>query len=263
MAHSFSFSRTFALILLPMLVVAAGCKGRVGDPLPESERQVRADSFMSELDSQFNGQYTFKFMKFGQDDGNFAIIQYTETSTGTVRVMAADLAEYTPGTDYFSYAATRRFYFRLADQGDGTYKCKISTCIGYDRSPKSSSLVFEATESTPRDLEKAGALIEQLNLVQMSENLSAQFGLSEERSLVVAKLATQWNKISKTRAMTPADTAVLAKSALGSSLGEFEEAYMSAIQGNAANYDALVKKAADLNEISPEQFNEIVGKLTN
>ncbi len=249
------------LILLAALSVTS-CKGKdqPGVPLSADERTVRSDAFMAELNKEFSNEYSFQFIKYGQDDGNFAVIRYTDKN-GVSRVMAADLAQYTPGTDYWSYASSRRFYFRLTDQGDGTYKCKMSTCIGYDKQPRSSSLVFEATQANPRDLEKAAAFIEDMKVNEMSANLSAEFGLSEERSLRVAKLATQWDRLSKSRAMTASDADVVAKEIIGTSLHEMDEAYMDMIQGNGAHYDALMTQAAQLNDVSPEQFNQITARL--
>ncbi len=249
------------LILLTALSVSS-CKSKdkPGVPLTEDERTVRSGAFMTELNKEFSSQYTFQFIKYGQDDGNFAVIRYTDAD-GVSRVMAADLSEYSPGTNYWDYAASRRFYFRLSDQGNGTYKCKSATCIGYDREPRSSSLVFEATESSPRDLEKAAAFIEEMKVHTMSTNLSAEFGLSEERSLRVAKLASQWERLSKSRAMTAADSDVMAKEIIGTNLREMDEAYMEMIQGNGAHFDTLMTRAAQVNDVSPEQFNQIAARL--
>lgn len=259
----FNVSRLVAMAAVAVICLSSyGCRrDRPGKPLDPDERQARADAFMTELEHEFTGRYTFKWVKFGQEDGNFAVIEYTDLSTGAKRVMAADLAEYTAGTNYFEYAASRRFYFRLTSNGDGTYSCKQSSCIGYDRTPRSSSLLFEATEGTPRDLEKAAAFLEEFKIANMSEHLAASFGLSEERSVRMAKLISQWDRISKSRAMTAQDADVIAKEALGTSFREFDEAYVESIQGSSARYNAMIKRAADLNEISPEQFNAILGRL--
>src|SRR5690606_82828 len=74
----------------------------------------------------------------------------------------------------------------------------------------SNSAALSAAGSS-RDLEKMQAMVEMNKVRQISQQVGIKFGLSAERAIQVAKLSTQWNQLSSSRELTPADVDTFSK----------------------------------------------------
>ena len=89
-------------------------------------------------------------------------------------------------------------------------------------------------------------------------NLENQFGLSEERSLEVAKLVSNVSKIKKNRGVTSRDLDAFSQKPLGFNVDEALKAYEKLAQGEGQNWEELMERAAQTNDISPESMKEII-----
>src|SRR5690606_4253302 len=125
--------------------------------------------------------------------------------------------------------------------GDGTY---------YDNDGN----IYETTQFAMKDLTKAYALLEMQENEAMAESLVEQFGLSEERSLQVAKLLNGYKKLSQTRSLETKDLKALGEELLGFDLNLMTQA-------SFADESALLEIAAKKNNISPEHTQEILEDL--
>ena len=119
-------------------------------------------------------------------------------------------------------------------------------------------LLFAFIESY-KDLEGMGAKKEFIEIENSAANFQSQFGLSEERSFEVAKIVNAYNKIGKKRALTTKDRNIFTHSLLGVDYKSSKKALESHIQGDENALTDILEKASDVNGISPEQVQELVG----
>jgi flagellar biosynthesis/type III secretory pathway protein FliH len=122
-------------------------------------------------------------------------------------------------------------------------------------------LIFEETSMTSKDLEKRAAATEKYLVSEMGKQISAKFGLSQERSFKVAKIANHWRKFSTTRAVTADDADAFSEELIGANLKEVEAAVKSSMRGEASELNSLLEKAAAQNQTSPEKITLIMNKL--
>ena len=117
--------------------------------------------------------------------------------------------------------------------------------------------LYESTVATAKDLEKMGGMAQSFKVLKDAEFYAAQYGLSESRSIEVAKMVSAFKQVSGSRSLTDADAESFSQELLGVSFGEVK----SALTGTASNLDALIEKAAEKNDISPEHMSEIIGTI--
>jgi len=91
---------------------------------------------------------------------------------------------------------------------------------------------YEQTSVGSKDLEKIGAFMEARKIQRTAEYLAAEFGLSEERGMEVAKLTSNFEHLSKMRSLTDADANSFAEEVIGTDMKTARAAYEKAIQGN-------------------------------
>ena len=120
---------------------------------------------------------------------------------------------------------------------------------------------FEEKVASIKDLEKIANKIEVLNRYKISNHLTNRYGLSEERSLQIAKLAQNWKKVSKKRQMSEADSKKFFERVVGVSFVSTIEALNLKSQGDQTSFDALIEKASEYNGVDPESFKEILDKF--
>jgi hypothetical protein len=241
---------------------------------------TKALSFMTDLQKHYaasTSSSSISFVKFGKEDKNYVVLKYTSydpatysPSTGAVTVLdqyyiAIDLKSYVGGqnlTGIVNYFSTNTLYSNLSDMGDGTFRCIGSAgCTNFSGASASSTMVFEKTQPSLRDLESAAALVEDLDIKNKAENLAAKFALSEERAFEVSKLLSQWNKLSHRRSMTDADAEAFSMELMGAKVSEVQKAYLKSLYGNTSELESLINRAAEVNGISSENMNRIVEEL--
>ncbi|MBF0363178.1 MAG: hypothetical protein HQK49_19305 [Oligoflexia bacterium] len=220
-------------------------------------REVWVDGYYS-TDSQWNdgyydydgnwvdGYYTYTDV---WHDGYWTTVTDSYTYLVDQGYVAYNIDNYSYGMAWDNYVATRDANWLvsgLSPVGGNMYKDDVS------------GFIFEETSPSTKDLEKMGSFIESFKESSLANQMVADFGLSEDRALLIAKYATNWKKLSDRRAMTDADANIMFKQVFGFSATEARDAVTRYVQGERANYQNLVEKASKANGVSPEHINKLL-----
>lgn len=122
-------------------------------------------------------------------------------------------------------------------------------------------LLFEDSSLTNKDTLKRAAVVEQYLVVEMAKQVKGKFGLSDERSLKIAKASNHFRKFSTTRALTSEDTSAFSEEIIGADLKSIEKAYDGSRKGDISSFQSILEKAAQKNGTSPEKMAQIVTKM--
>lgn len=153
---------------------------------------------------------------------------------------------WTVGTDIRSYMDSQTWW-GVTYIGNGFYQ----DVDGY---------VYEETAANGKDLAKMTAMKQALDINASAKNIQAQFGLSADRSQVLARLAVQLKNNPK-GSMTDADFDAYSKEIVGSTFSEIKSAVTKMAQGDSSSADSLINKAAATNGVSSEQAHKILESL--
>ena len=137
---------------------------------------------------------------------------------------------------------------------EGYYTTDYSTTYYYD----GGGFTFAESNSQSKDLDAIANSVETANHAAVANSIVAKFGLTEDRAETLANLAVQYSTLENSRRLTGADKEVFAKKALNVSFGDLESAYKASAQGNSAQYNTLIGKAADFNGMSPEKARTLM-----
>lgn len=229
---------------LTIVSILASCTGSGG-------YLTLAEEFVDELNWYYDTTYGSEFIlvkEHGEEAYDYAVI-YDEWEG---EYSAWNLSFYYRGMsmdEYFYYAGSDDIIMGLDPLGGNRYYS-----WEYD-------VIFEKTEGESKDLEKVSAFIEEKRIAKMGEKLAAEFGLSEERSIEIAKLTRQWTDLKKKRSLTDADAHAFSEKLFGFDLNKASAAYKKSLEGDKADLDALFDQAAEVNGTSPERVNQIFNKL--
>ncbi len=237
-------------------VAAANAAGYSSGQADAQANAVKAANFMVSLQAS-SPSSTYSVVKFAQDNADVVVISF---GSGPVMYAAVDISDYTTGTNANTYAMTHPVYINLTNNGNGTFSCNAGTCMNAS-GPTSSTMVFEKTTTASKDMDKAAAFVESYRVETMAAGLASEFGLSEERSLKVAKLAASWDKLAKTRALTNADADMFAQELAGVNFAEINSAEQSVMNGSMTELNSIITKAAVVNGTSSENMSAIMMKL--
>jgi hypothetical protein len=119
---------------------------------------------------------------------------------------------------------------------------------------------FEEAKGSGKDLESLGANLESLSNGEISSNLEENYGLSEERAASVAKITSSFKKIQNKRALTAKEMNIYTQKVLGVDYTAGKKALEKHIQGDSADMEKLMDRAADFNGTSPEAVTELMGE---
>ncbi|MES2964905.1 MAG: hypothetical protein V4760_13525 [Bdellovibrionota bacterium] len=160
------------------------------------------------------------------------------------------IGAYSPGMNVANYinAYSSSMYYDLDYLGGNQYQDWYT------------GLVFEEGAPTSKDLAKVAAFKQEVRVQKSAKKIQADFGLSEERSREVAKLAVQLADAPKS-SMTTNDYDNFSKELLGSSISQFNQAMKKSAEGDTSALNGLLDKAAKVNGVGPEHMNKIVGEL--
>ena len=122
-------------------------------------------------------------------------------------------------------------------------------------------MILEETSSTTKDLESMGVNLESFANVELASNLEENYGLSAERAQSVAKITSSFQKIQNKRALTAKEMNIYTQKVLGVDYTAGKKALEAHIQGDSSEMDALIEKAAEMNNIDPEAVGEMVGEF--
>ena len=184
---------------------------------------------------------------------------------------AYDLTNYTAGQDFSEWltANMNAVSGRLAAQW-GT------TCTAYDSLggctffqdivvgylDPNTNVLYEETGASSKDLQKLAAFKQTLQVQHSAQTLKARFGLSDDRSNEVARLAVQLAK-TPARSMTDADYDSFSREITGTSFKKLSAAMKASREGNTKSLNDIIDTAAKVNGVGPEHMNAILKELTN
>jgi hypothetical protein len=118
--------------------------------------------------------------------------------------------------------------------------------------------LFEKGEGNPKDLLAMTERAEQVSNQIAAGVIAHDFGLSEERSEEIALLANEWRQLKNLRTMTDADVEKFSQPILGFNISTAAKAVQS---GDTETVDALIEKAAETNDTTPENIRGLMVKF--
>ncbi len=258
--------KLMGLLSLLALMTLASCGGGGdggGTVVVPPQPVDKVQSFIDLLNSRYlydSSYYVAKRPEMSATEG-FVVVYSQDTG-----YIAYDLKYYLQGdswSTYSTYAEYQPVYIHSTSNdvytnevfyfGDAFQNTYTGSYVG--------EFMFDETSETGKDLEKAYALIEAHKNSKIADALSSEFGLSEERGLKIAKLVTDWKKLSKSRSMTSADANVFTKELLGVDMQKAETAIKKHLEGDDSQMSDVLKKAAKANGTTPEHMNELLNTV--
>jgi hypothetical protein len=222
-------------MLLGAIVACGGSSG-------SGSSQDAVDQFIDNLNWEDPFDTYFVAKKYTLQGSNWIIV---EVAFGEYYAFDMDaLFFYASDLNAFWDTAIPAFYV-----GDGLYE-------------DIDGFLYEKTTGSAQDLEKMGAVIEEKRNLELSEQLVADYGLSEKRSLEIAPLIREYQNLSKIKELTEAD----ANAFLGEALGIDVKAAIAELKkdqaGQKNNLSKFIDQAAKNNGITnAEDKATIISKL--
>ena len=219
---------------LPFLVIIMSLT--LGTPSCEFKIRPQHERFYSSVVYGAPAGTSFRYVKRSERHPSYIILEEND------RFYAMKYSAYYHfgrRDDYTHYEYYQKRKFEVTDQGNGEYKSTIR--------------IFEESSSEGKDLEKMAALEEKRDHEKLVSSLIENYGLSEKRSHNVARLIGNWERIQNSRHMTSNDQDIFLKKVTGSDKSAWEKALKDKV-----GVEDLVEKASLVNNISPEQFKEIL-----
>lgn len=121
--------------------------------------------------------------------------------------------------------------------------------------------LYQESSMTPKDLETVGAFMENIRVQEIGNAMAENYGLSESRGLEIARLAMEWQQVSKSRSLTDKDANAFSEKILGFNLTTAKDAYKKSLQGSEKGFQELINKAAEVNNTTPEHMNELISSF--
>lgn len=115
---------------------------------------------------------------------------------------------------------------------------------------------FENTSGGSKDLDAYAAIREEASQGKIADRFKSEFSLSSDRAKELANLTAKYMKLENTRALTKSEKDHFATKSLGVSMNQIETAMRSRAMGYDAEYDALLKQAAQVNKTTPEMIGK-------
>lgn len=136
----------------------------------------------------------------------------------------------------------------------------LPTLSRYDKKRLHDKYPFEVRTTAIKDLELMGARKEEEQIDILKESIENQFGLSESRSLKIAKSYHSFKRLGNKRSIEKKDWDILTRKLFGFDYQTGKKALERHIQGDSSSLENLKNKAAELNETSPQHIQEILGE---
>lgn len=277
---------TYGLLLSTTLLTSCSDNGGNGGGAPGYTHKELAVKFVEELN--LNADFEVELIKKSTDQSDFIVIYDPLYDSYD----AIDIENYDPSLDNASdyyHLNSASFYYDL-DEIPGHYEGRWvgewvdeyawdeETGTWYDTGYNTyqetyqdvwidtkyrdvnSGLYFEKTAASPKDLAKMAAIKEAAAIDKTAQHLSSNFGLSIDRAKEVAKLSSHWKKASK-KSMTNSEIDAFSTELLGFSITTGKKAVQESIAGESEDLEALVKKAAEANGITPEHATKLMSKV--
>lgn len=158
------------------------------------------------------------------------------------------IGNYSVGQDLSNYLYYNQsyFYFNLVPDVGNTY---------YD--PVTGTRFSVQANGSQKNLAKMQSLKQDLAIQKSADSLRAQYGLSSEKSVDVARFAYKL-KTSPAGTYNKGDYDAFAKDLVGSSISDFQNDIKS---GNDTSLNARIQKAAQETGMGPEGVNKLIGDV--
>jgi hypothetical protein len=117
-------------------------------------------------------------------------------------------------------------------------------------------VIFSENQTSIKDLEAIGAQMEDYGHQELSEKLTAEYGLSVDRAKNVAKSIQAYKKITTKRSLTAKEQDFFSQNLLGVDYKKVSASFTS-----GEGMDELLERAADVNGTSPEQVSAIINEV--
>lgn len=227
--------------IIMVTLIVASCHNAT---TPANTLNSNARNFVNNLVADSGYSENFYVLKAPTDQGSgWVVVQDGFGDIYTINIYDSNL-RYSYGSDlsYFDNQAIPATYI-----GGGYYQ-------------DIDGFIYEETSASAKDLEKMGVAMENLNNAKFGKDISEKFGLSEERSLDVAKMVSSYKKLSKSRAMTESDADSFMVKLLGTDAKTTMDAFNDLKEGNAEKFDSVLEQAAKVNGTSPETVRAIISE---
>jgi hypothetical protein len=166
--------------------------------------------------------------------------------------------------DGYYYAIDINYYARWNYSSDWSYFWAYAVPVWYAGGGYYEDVygnLYEKTQGNSKDLLAVTAKVQEAQLGLIADKISADYGLSEERGMELAKMAGEWNELKNSRELTDADADKFSVGALGFKLSD---AIKAGKDGDTKAVDKLIEKAAETNDTTPENIRNIMVKfITN
>lgn len=121
--------------------------------------------------------------------------------------------------------------------------------------------LYDEAGATQKDLETLDALEEESTLRETGRKIADEFLLSEEQSFRLARISSEWQTIAKSRQMTVKDVEAFTQDVAGIDLSSIRSATQRAAEGNTADLENLIQKAAENLDTTPENMKAILASF--
>ncbi len=224
-------------VLLSLASLALiSCGGGSGSST-HSHSQLAKD-FVSALNYDLN--YDVELVKSNTKQWNYIVVYDYDLNTYD----AYDLTNYYVGKDIDFHLDLYEsdFFYDLDYIGGSVYEDYYT------------GIQFSKTKMTTNDTMKAQALVDGIKMKKAVNQLTVQFGLSDERAKYVAGIADQ---ISKEANMTVYQSDLYSKALIGSTYGQIQGAVESKLNGDDTALDGLYERAASANNVSKASVKKL------
>jgi len=141
------------------------------------------------------------------------------------------------------------------------YESRTTGLSDLDQTAIYNNYILEQISNMYKDLEKMGARIETKDLEKRSLELALSYGLSDERSMEVARALTHMESINSKRSLTGREKDLLTQELIGLNYSVSKNAMEKLIQGDEQGMEDLLEKAAEKNGITPEHVGDLLTEL--
>ena len=264
--------KLLSLITLVALLTFVSC-GKPNDPKqigPES-LTAKQNQFITELENA-KGFITPVVVKTDTEQGGeWIVVKNYSHGDGLFRPVYSDQIAY--NLSYYKEGEIGTFLDHGLYRGNGTGTPNDEYGMYVENSGNNNYVVeywtgtegpplevtFEEASSEIKDLEKLGNQIQEKKVQELINNLSA-YGLSDERAASVAKITYSFKKIQNKRSLSDKEMNIYTQKVLGVDYTAGKKALEKHIQGDSADMEAMMERAADMNGTSPEAVTELMGE---
>lgn len=204
--------------------------------IEKSPEEVLTEGFVVVYDEDFDEYLAYDISAFEAGDNWDDFLAFAEFQEVSIHEIEQD-------------AITGEFFY----YGDAYWNDAFGDFAG--------EFIFDETASQSKDLEKVAAMMQSFKISKVGEALAAEFGLSDVRGREIAKVATEWTKLSKSRSLTNEDAKAFSKELLGVDIVEAQNAVMKKMEGDESAFDNLMEQAANANGTTPEHMNKLMSLL--